>query len=127
MNNKILIKSDVFNINERIKQIDDGYFIIFDVFKKHFEIHNEKQIKNSYCLTWKKELDSRVLEYVEKTIIKNSEKILSEIEENNKKVESESNKNIADKTEFMFKEIYKYENSKVESNNNNRYFSIEWI
>ena len=35
---KIKIESDVFDIVDRIKEIDDGYFIIYDTQKNKFEI-----------------------------------------------------------------------------------------
>ena len=44
---KIKIESDVFNIINRIKEIDDGYFIMYNTNSKKFEVHNEKNL-NSY-------------------------------------------------------------------------------
>ena len=48
---KIRIENDVFDVVKRIKQIDDGYFVVFDLDKEKYELHNKYQ-NNSYCLTY---------------------------------------------------------------------------
>lgn len=86
---KIKITSDVFNISQRIKEIDKNYYIIINTNKDCFEIHNSQQINSTYCLTIPfKELDERVLEYVRKTQCENIDDIIEEIEKTNNKLES---------------------------------------
>ena len=76
---KIKINSDVFNIIDRLKQIDSGYFVLFNTNTKKFEIHNS-ETKNGYCLTIPyRQLDKRSLELVEKTHIKNYKKTISAV------------------------------------------------
>ncbi len=86
---KIKILNDVYDIANRIKFIDKGYFIVFNTSKKNFEIHNSKQIDSTFCLTLPfKTLDIRALKYVFETQSKNIEKILNRIETENKLTEN---------------------------------------
>ena len=82
---KIKLTHDVYNISKRIKQIDLGYYVVYNTELCKFEIHNSNQIGSTYCLTLPyTELDERTLNYVAKTRSINVEKILEEIENNNK-------------------------------------------
>ena len=40
---KIEIKEDLFDIVNRLKEIDDGYFVLYDLKKCRYEVHNKKQ------------------------------------------------------------------------------------
>ena len=84
---KIKICGDVFNISKRIKDIDCGYYIVFNTFKQSYEIHNSKQIGSTFCLTLPfNELDERCLEYILKTQSSNIDEIIEKLEiENNLK------------------------------------------
>ena len=83
------IKGDLYNISKRIKKINKGYYVVFNTITKKFEVHNSFQMGPSYCLTLPyEELDERTLIYVHKTKSENIEKILEEIEKENKLKES---------------------------------------
>jgi len=57
-----IIKKDMFNISERIKQIDKNYFIVFNCKTNKWEVHNKMQQGSSYCLTCPYNcLDSRLI------------------------------------------------------------------
>ena len=95
----IEIRNDVYFILDRIKEIDNGYKIFYNLAKKHFEIHNSKQKGDSYCLTVPfKVLDERTVNLVRKSRVENADEIFREIdkqnENNNKKIENEIFKNI---------------------------------
>ena len=86
---KIKILHDVYNISNRIKNIEKNYYIVYNTSSKKFEIHNSKQTGSSYCLTLPYEqLDERTLNFVCSTNSENIERILNEIEKNNKRMES---------------------------------------
>ena len=73
---KIKIDDDVFNITERIKEIDEGYYVIYNTSSKKFEVHN-KYTKNKYCLTIPySQLDVRTIKLINKTHIRNYKKII---------------------------------------------------
>lgn len=82
------IESDCLGILERLKAIDKGYFIVRNLDKNTFEVHNRKQPKNTYCLTIPYDaLDERTVSLVLKTRIQNSDEIFREIERENSKRE----------------------------------------
>lgn len=86
---KIKITHDVYDISNRIKQIDRNYFIVFNTSKNNFEIHNSKQIGTTFCVTVPfKVIDARTLKYVFETQSKNIEKILNRMETENKLTEN---------------------------------------
>lgn len=82
------IKSDVFDIVKRLKQIDDGYFVLFDTEKQKFELHNLFQPNTTYCLTLPFEfLDERTIHLTLKTLRKNQNDLFEEMERQNQKFE----------------------------------------
>lgn len=85
----IKIFSDVYNISNRIKQIEKNYYIVFNTSKNKFEVHNSKQVGGSYCLTLPfSYLDERTLNFVKETKSENINRILNNIENQNKLIES---------------------------------------
>ena len=92
---KIEILNDVFFINQRLKEIDSNYKIFYNLDKNKFEIHNIGQIGDSYCLTVPFQyLDSRTIDFVQKTRIHNKDLLLKEIDINNQLLYEKNNKNI---------------------------------
>lgn len=86
---KIKLTCDVYNISKRIKEIDKDYYIVYNTSKEKFEIHNNSQIGDSYCLTLPyNTLDERTLCFVRKTSVKNIDYVLNEIENDNNRIES---------------------------------------
>lgn len=80
----IPVKSDVFNINIRIKQIDSSYFILWNRISQKFEIHSKEQKGGSFCLELPFNcLDARTLEYVRKYRSQNAKEIFAEIDKEN--------------------------------------------
>ena len=86
---KIKLTYDVYNIAKRIKEIDKGYYIVFNTSKGKFEVHNSSQIGGSYCLTLPYTcLDERTLGYVRKTSVANIDYVLNKIENDNNLLKS---------------------------------------
>lgn len=78
------IESDCLDIIKRIKQIDNAYYVVYDIEKQSYELHNKEQKRNSYCLTLPFEtLDERSYLYVLKTRVQNSDALFKEMEEEN--------------------------------------------
>lgn len=89
----IQVVSDPFDITNRIREIEDEYFILYNRYEKRFEVHSTAQpIRQTYCFTVPFDtLDNRTLEYCRETnIAMRGDKIEQEIEERNSKI-SESN------------------------------------
>ncbi len=121
----IKIEEDVFDIVKRLKEIDFSYYVVFNTQKKKFEVHSSVQ-KNSYCLTVPYDiLDSRTISLTLKTRRENVEKILAEIEEQNKNLEKENKRQIDDLCEDKAKEIFSYA-KKHENANLNDAYTTRW-
>ncbi len=105
---KTPVVTNVFWIPERLREIDDGYFVLRNHQTKKFEIHHRGQPHNTYCLTVPyDELDERTLHLVRKTRICNAEKLLAEMEEQNKKI-AEQQTAIPDEATEKLKETVTY-------------------
>ena len=75
------VRGDLFGIAERIREIDDGYFILRR--GGRYEVHNRKD-RDSYCLTLPfEELDARTVDYVRKTRAERAQALFDEMEREN--------------------------------------------
>lgn len=83
---KIIVKDDVFDIVNRLKAIDDSYFVMYDFNKKIFELHCKNQPFNTFCLTLFEKLDKRSVDKTLKTRKQNKDNLFAEIEKNNAKI-----------------------------------------
>ena len=84
MKNQMTIFSDTYFISQRLKEIDESYFIVFNFDKGKFEIHSSSQVGNTYCLTVPyKTLDERTLDLVRKTHHTNLDNLVKEMERQN--------------------------------------------
>lgn len=78
---------DIFNIHQRIREIDDGYRIFYNTKLSRFEIHNLNQKKDTFALVVPyDQIDARVITLVRKSRVENFDKIINEIEESNEKI-----------------------------------------
>ena len=101
----IKINHDVYDISNRIKNIDRNYFIVFNTSKQKFEVHLSHQMGGSYCLTLPfKNLDEQTLKYVLSSQTINIDEILEKVENNNNLLES------ANKTSAFSDIVEKFEN-----------------
>lgn len=108
---KIKIDSDVYDIVDRIKEIDDGYFILYDTNRKVFEVHNKNQF-DSYCLTVVDGvLDSRVIDLLYKSNIVFIDNIVEDIDNTNEEIERKGKQKIKDDTDYRIREMYKFLNN----------------
>lgn len=123
---KILIESDVFDIVNRIKEIDDGYYIVYDTCKDKYELHNKYQL-NTYCLTIPyDEIDNRILELIYFTSVVNIDKIIEEIDNNNINVEQKQTEHMKNYSDYILREIYAFANNSSKAYNVSNAFSSIW-
>lgn len=123
---RLLIKSDLFNISKRIKQIDRKYFIVFNKKTKKFEVHYHRNHSTLELVLPFDRLDKRTLDFVLKTKMENKRKLIEEMEKNNQKLEDEKNKNLLDEATFKTKEMMKYAESKINDVNFDKSYSNKW-
>lgn len=90
--NKIIL-SDVYNIAKRLKEIDRNYFVVYNTSKKKYEVHNSRQIGDSYCLTVPFDcLDARTIFLVQQSRIKNISEIVEKMDFENEVLQKINNK-----------------------------------
>lgn len=123
---KIEIESDVFDITKRIKEIDEGYYIVLNNKNNKFELHNKFQI-NTYCLQIPFDsLDKRVIDVIHASNVCNIDNIINNIDKNNKYIENESFNNIKDQSSYMLNEIYNFCNNSSKSYVVDKAFKNVW-
>lgn len=84
-----LVKSDLFGITARLRQIDSGYIVYFNNKTHQYEVHNNRQVGNSYCLTVPyRQLDARTVDLVNATRVQNAERLFAQIEQDNQQLSS---------------------------------------
>ncbi|RGD75498.1 hypothetical protein [Anaerofustis stercorihominis] len=89
----ILIENDLFDISNRLKEIDEGYFIVFNTNKNKYEVHNAFNKMGTFCfMVPYKHLDIRTYYYCLKTRIENSDKLIEEMNRKNKEKEKQNKK-----------------------------------
>ena len=110
---KIEIKNDMFDICNRLKNIDSTYFILYDKTKGKYELHSSAQ-KCTYCATIPyTKLDKRTIDFALKTRRENISKLIFEMEENNKKLEEKEIDNVLDRAKYDLNSKLKYYQNKV--------------
>ena len=110
---KIEIKNDMFDISNRLKNIDSTYFILYDKIRGKYELHSTAQV-DTYCATIPyKKLDKRAIDFALKTRRENIDRIILEMEENNKKLEMREVDNILDRAKYDLNSKLKYYENKV--------------
>ncbi len=123
---KIKIESDVFDIVKRVKDIDDGYYIIFNLKSQKYELHNYKQL-NTYCFSYPfANLDCRFLEMIYATNANNIDNIIEEIDKNNIDIERNRQKRMIDYNKYYLSEIYNFSNNSSKEYCEDKVFSSIW-
>lgn len=85
------IENDVLDIAARLREIDDGYFIVYNGLFRRLEVHNQRQRGNTFCrVVPSNRLNARTVELVRKTRAENADRLLAEIDEHNARVENEA-------------------------------------
>ncbi len=123
---KILIESDVFDITKRIKEIDDGYFICYNLKQKKYELHNQNQ-EHSYCLTIPyRNLDDRIIDLINMTKVANIDNIIADIDRNNSIVEQNHADTVKSIADYCLREIYSFANNSSKDFDYSSAFSNIW-
>ena len=91
----IIIENDVYGIVERVKEIDDSYYIVFNLPEKRYELHSSEQGRSTFCLAFPyEELDERVVWHTLRTRVERHKELIFEMEEQNEKLEKRRVKEI---------------------------------
>ncbi len=105
----INIDSDVFDICNRIKSIDDDYYLVLNTVKQRFEVHNKAQGRLSLAavLPYDK-LDGRTITYLLVTRREKAEKLIKEIEAENARIQKRAVDDSVDQAKCRLNDYLKY-------------------
>ena len=82
-----MIEEDLFDISHRLKEIDDGYFLVFNFLNDRYEVHHMRQ-KNTFQFSVPyKELDCRTLKLACETRVERLKDLLRQMEQENAALE----------------------------------------
>ena len=97
---KILIKSDVYNICNRVKDFDVSYKVVYDTKLNKYQIYSTRLtgvnemvegVRLDYiCTLPYGELDARAIKYLYDTRVENIEELINKIDINNQRLERDS-------------------------------------
>ena len=91
----IKINSDTLFITDRLKEIDENYYVVFNTIKNKYELHNSAQIGCTYCLTnINQGLDERLIDLARKTKRENLKTLIDEIDKHNEKLNKQQTNKI---------------------------------
>ncbi|MBQ0017550.1 MAG: hypothetical protein KBT30_02845 [Clostridiales bacterium] len=126
---KILISNDLFNISNRLKSIDEKYFILYDKKLKRFEVHYKRNKSTLELVVPYKVLDKRTIDLVLSSKVENKKKLFEEMERHNQRLRNEQDERLCDKTNFMAKEMMRFceKNGDDYLLNFDDSFSTKWI
>lgn len=105
----IPINSNVYDIPQRVREIDPDYYIVLNTETQKYELHHRKQRDGSLCLILPfDELDARTIEYIKAHDIKYAKKIFAEIDAHNEKLYNENLKKLLEGPNEKAKEMHRY-------------------
>ena len=81
----IEIKSDVFDIADRIKEVDEEYRLYYDPESMRYEVHKRDEI----CITWTEPLSAALIVKLRETHVRRRLALLAEIERSEERARRE--------------------------------------
>ncbi len=108
------MKTNVYLIPERIKEIDAQYRVVRNLMTEQYELHHlgqQKKTGSSFCLILPfSELDCRAVEFVNKTAIRNRnlKREFRQMEEENEKKRLKKEAEIKERTTYEATEILNF-------------------
>lgn len=105
-----VIHTSTQKIPERIREIDRGYFIVFNHKNRTFEIHHEDCLPNNSFQLYipYKELDQRTVDRILETRIENAKALYAAMERQNAKLKEDEQRKSDEVTTEISKEIFHY-------------------
>ena len=119
----IKILSDMFDITTRVKQIDIDYEIFYDSRSHSYYLYAQ----NCYCLNLGPILDARVIKKIYDTRVENSQKIYSDIDAHNAKLDMDNTNQLSYENKYKFKELYAYADTHMAQANYNNTYVNTWV
>lgn len=104
-----VIENDLFDIANRIKNIDKDYVIYRNMLSGKFELHNTRYTPSLQVILPYDELDMRTIVYTVNTRVENIKKVAEEMEKENQRLEKENyakmQNDILEKVENVYRNV----------------------
>ena len=108
MDKTVLIQGDALDVVKRIKEIDRGYSVRYNLSKGRFEVCHIRSEGEPVLVLPHPKLDHRAVEYVRKTRLERLAEIIREITENNEKLERDRERRIMDEAAYKARHLAIY-------------------
>lgn len=106
---RVPVVSHAMDIPERIRELDEGYFVMLNVKTQRFEIWHRGEGEGVLeCVLPYEALDERAVSHVRQHRIERMEQLIREIEEHNARLEAEAKKKWLDEAGEKTKEAFDY-------------------
>lgn len=103
-----IIKDDLFGIANRLKEIDDKYFVVYNTLLNRYEVHSSRNVGDTLSVVCPyDELDARMLRLIKRTRVERASSLLKEMEANNKKLEDAAREKAIENATDRAREILK--------------------
>ena len=89
----IEIKGDVFDVADRIKEVDEGYRLYYDPIRRRYEVYKGEDL----CVTWTDPLTPALIVKLRETHVRRRHELLKEIEENEERMRREEDSRMRDR------------------------------
>ena len=110
---RVVVQDDLFDITNRLKQIDKNYFVLFNKKTFMFEIHN-KGFLSTYCFCCKT-LDKTVLDRALMSQAKFADLIFKQVDEFNQKLACSKKDSLLYKHKTDLSNYFKFLSSSTKS------------
>lgn len=81
----VKITHDVFDIADRLKEIDEGYYLVYNLTRKRYEVHHGEGEKSLQLVLPYDSLDARCVQRVRETRREYVENMLRDMDRENEK------------------------------------------
>ena len=104
-----IIYTNVYDIPQRLREIDPNYFVVRNHRTHQFEVHHKGQVGSTLALNIQfDELDDRTIQLARSTQPQYAQNIFREMERNNAKIENDIMSDAIDVAEQKTKEMFRY-------------------
>lgn len=108
MDKTVSVQDDALDVVKRIKEIDRGYSVRYNLSRGRFEVYHIRSAGKPVLVLPHPKLDYRAVEYVRRTRLERLNEIIREITENNEKLERDRERRIMDEAAYKAKHLAVY-------------------
>ena len=87
------IKSDVFDVADRIREVDERYLLFYDLDAARFEVRLKGR-EDEVVVTWKDALDCRLVTKLRETHVRRMKRFIEELEASEREAQREEDRQI---------------------------------